>query len=202
MAVKAVAGSVSWVVDNTQCIGGVKVEVQGAPKAIDTGKGRSLLFDGQGDALFIGANPIEGAAAFTLEALFRPDAGGLAEQRFVHVQENGADSRVLLETRLTGDSWYADTYINTLEGDCALADPKLLHTLGQWHTQAVVFDGTNMIQYVDGKRELSRGIRFQPLKEARVSIGCRINRVCWFKGAVREVRFTRSALAAEQLLRP
>lgn len=40
------------------------------------------------------------------------------------------------------------------------------------------------------------------VQDARVSIGCRINRVCWFKGAVREVRFTRSALAAEQLLRP
>jgi hypothetical protein len=38
--------------------------------------------------------------------------------------------------------------------------------------------------------------------DARVSIGCRINMVYWFRGAVREVRFARSALSSEQLLRP
>jgi hypothetical protein len=202
MAGKAATESVVWVLDNTQSIGGVKVEVYGRPKVIDTEKGKAVLFNGETQALYIDANPLKGAATFTLEALFRPDAEGEPEQRFVHVQETGADSRLLLETRLTGDSWHADTYINSPAGNWALADGKLKHPLGKWHTLALAYDGTNMYQYVDGKRELSHGLKFQALKDAKVSIGCRFNMIHWFKGAIREVRFTRSALAAEQLLRP
>jgi hypothetical protein len=202
MTGKAATDSIVWVVDNTQAIRGITVEAQGEPKVIDTEKGKAVLFNGENEALFLAANPLKDATTFTLEALFRPDPDGLPEQRFVHIQETGADSRILLETRLTGDSWFGDTYIKTPAGDCALADGRLLHPLGRWHTLAVAFDGTNMIQYVDGKQELSRKIRVQPLREGRVSIGCRINTVHWFKGAVRQVRFTRSALPPEQLLRP
>jgi hypothetical protein len=176
--------------------------VHGAPTVIESDRGRAVLFDGRSDALFVGTNPIKDAGTFTIEALFRPDRGGMTEQRFVHVQDGACENRVLLETRLTGDSWYGDTYIRSGSTDSALADPAMLHPLGTWHTMALVYDGTNMLQYVDGNLELSRGIRFEPMGDAMVSIGCRANRLFWFKGAVREVRFTRSALAAEQLLRP
>lgn len=199
---KAESQTVEWIVDNTQSIGGLAVTVQGAPKVIEGEKGKVVLFNGESDGLFFNANPIKGAVAFTIEALFWPDPDGRPEQRFVHVQENGTANRVLLETRLAGGSWYGDTYIRSGSTDSALNDPKLLHPLGQWHTLAVVFDGTNMIQYLNGKRELSRGIDFAPMGDAKVSIGCRINSVQWFKGAVRAVRFTPSALAPERLLRP
>lgn len=197
------ADSVTWVLDNTKSIGGIVPTVQGKPKVIETEKGKALLFNGASQALFLaGTNPIAGAATFTLEALFRPDPEGLPEQRFVHIQAKGADNRVLLETRLDGASWYGDTYIRSGLTDAALADPKRVHPLGQWHTMAVVFDGTNMIQYVDGVKELSRAIQFQPMGEAEISIGCRINAVCWFKGAIRAVRFTKAALLPELLLKP
>ncbi len=194
--------TVEWIVDNTQSIGGVAVTVRGAPKVIEGEKGKVVLFNGENDALFLNANPIKGAVAFTIESLFRPDPDGQPEQRFVHIQEDDSANRIILETRLAGGSWYGDTYIRSGSTDSPLNDPKLLHTLGQWHTMAVVFDGTNMIQYLDGKRELSRKIRFQPMGDAKVSIGCRINSIHWFKGAVRAVRFTPSALAPGQLLRP
>ena len=202
MARKMETESVEWIVDNTPSIGGVAVTVQGAPKIVEDGKSRGVLFNGESDALFLKANPIQGATTFTVEALFRPDPDGRSEQRFVHVQENGSMNRIILETRLAGGSWYGDTYIRSGNTDSALNDPKLTHPLGQWHTLAVSFDGTNMIQYIDGKRELSRVIKFQSMGDGKVSIGCRINSVQWFKGAVRAVRFSRSALAPEQLLKP
>jgi hypothetical protein len=201
MTVRHKTASVEWILDNTRSIGGLAVKVQGAPRVIESEKGRAILFNGESDALFFDANPLKGAAAFTLEALFRPDPDGKFEQRFVHVQEDGSDNRMLLELRLAGGTWYGDTYIRSGATDSALNDPKLLHPAGQWHTLAMVFDGGEMIQYLDGRRELSRRIAFTPMGDARVSIGCRINSVHWFKGAVRSVRFTRSALAPGELLK-
>ena len=62
----------------------------------------AIEFDGVRDALFVGTNPLAGLEAFTIELDFRPDEGGLAEQRFLHLGEANGD-RVLFETRLTGD---------------------------------------------------------------------------------------------------
>ena len=56
-----------------------------------------------------------------------------------------------------------------------------------------------MRSYVDGREELARPLTLVPLGTGRVSLGSRINRVSWFKGAIREVRFTPRALAAGEL---
>jgi hypothetical protein len=194
--------SVEWAIDSTRTIGGLKVEVQGAPSVVRAEAGDALLFNGADDALFLTANPLDGAACVTVEAVFRPDAGGLPEQRFVHIQEDGSENRILLETRASPQSWYGDTYIRSGATDSPLNDPALTHPFGQWHTMAMVFDGREMIQYLDGRRELSAAIRFDPLRAGRISIGCRINRIHWFKGAIRLLRFTRAALQPHQLLVP
>lgn len=46
-----------------------------------------------------------------------------------------------------------------------------------------------MRQLVNGNLELEAAIAFRPLSAGRVSIGARLNRVFWFKGAIRSVRF-------------
>lgn len=193
---KTTTAPVEWIVDNLQSIGGLPVTVHGQPQIIATELGPAVHFDGVSAALFLEANPLAGAATFTLEAQFRPDPGGAPEQRFVHIQETGTVNRLLLEMRLTSTAWYADTYIRSGDTHAPLSDPQLLHPFGQWHTMALVYDGTHMIQYVDGHRELSLAVRFQPLGNAQISIGCRINRVDWFKGAVRAVRFTPAAVTS------
>jgi acetyl esterase/lipase len=47
-----------------------------------------------------------------------------------------------------------------------------------------------MSHYVDGRREASGPVAFKALGPGRTSIGVRQNRVSWFKGRIREVRFT------------
>jgi len=191
-----------WRVDNPRTIGGRPVRVVGSPRVIDTPQGPAVQFDGRGDQLIIDANPLEGAAAFTLEAVFRPDSGGAPEQRFVHIQQADCDDRILLETRLApAGRWYADTFIRSNGRQVPLNDPALLHDLDQWHTMALVCDGREMVQYVDGRRELSAGIDYAPQRVGQVSLGARINRVWWFKGAIRLLRFTAAALPADRLLR-
>lgn len=193
---------VTWNLDNLQRLGGRPVTVVGTPRVIDTPHGPAVQFDGRGDQLVIDTNPLETAGAFTLEAIFRPDSGGAAEQRFVHIQQADCDDRILLETRLTpAGRWYADTFIRSNGAEVPLNDPSLLHDLEQWHTLALVCDGREMAQYVDGRRELSAPINYAPQGLAQVSLGARINRVYFFKGAIRTVRFTHRALSADALLR-
>ncbi|HQU91946.1 MAG TPA: hypothetical protein PLK77_06600 [Pyrinomonadaceae bacterium] len=57
-----------------------------------------------------------------------------------------------------------------------------------------------MRHYIDGKLELSGNVTMKPFGSGRVSIGVRQNKVFWFKGAVRKVRFSHTALTPEQFM--
>ncbi len=81
-------------------------------------------------------------------------------------------------------------------------DAAKTHPTGVWHSAALSFDGRTMRHYVDGREELAQELRFRPLGEGRTSIGMRLNRVFWFKGAIRTIRFTARALQPGDLLRP
>jgi len=195
--------SIVWNVDNTGSIGGHKTTVLGSPKVIETNKGKAVEFDGIKDALIVDALPLAGADKFTLEVIFRPDVNGPKEQRFVHLQENNTDNRMLIETRLTGNNmWYIDTYIQSVKGKQTLADPLNIHPLGQWYSAALVYDGKEMRHYINGVKELSEKPAFSPIGEGKTSLGVRINQVYWFKGAIRQVRFTKKALEPAELLKP
>jgi hypothetical protein len=193
-------GAVIWKIDNLRRIGGHAVNVIGDPRVIETPHGRAVLFDGARDGLLIESNPIEGARAFTVEAVIRPDAGGGAEQRWLHIQETAADNRVLLETRLRGDVWFLDTFIKHGDRRLTLFDEPFPHPAGAWRRVALVYDGAVMRNYVDGREELSGALAVGPLAAGRTSVGVRQNRVHWFKGAISELRFTPRALAPREFL--
>mgnify|MGYP003694408035 CR=1 FL=1 len=146
------------------------------------------------------ANPLAGAAAFTLEAVFRPDSGGTFEQRWFHIQEAANDNRVLLEIRLNGDQWFLDTFIKSGDNKLTLYSENFKHETGAWYHVALTFDGVTMRHFVDGKEELSGPLTIQPLGEGSTSIGVRMNRVFWFKGAVSKVRFTPRALSPRDFM--
>ncbi len=197
------AAGIVWDVNNIKSIGGHKTTVLGSPKVIETDKGKAVEFDGTKDGLIVDALPLAAAEKFTLEIIFRPDANGLKEQRFLHLQEDGSDSRTLIETRLPGDNlWYLDTYIQTEKGKRAMLEPKNTHQLGRWYSAALVYDGREMRHYINSIQEMSGNLVFTPLKEGKTSIGVRMNKVYWFKGAVRQVKFTKKALEPAELLKP
>jgi hypothetical protein len=196
-------GSTTWSIDNTESIAGCKTNVLGAPTVIATGKGAAVQFDGQKDGLIVQALPLAGAQKFTLEILFRPDAKGRKEQRFLHLQQDKTENRILIETRLTDDNrWYLDTYIHTPKGALALFNPQNTHPVGKWCNAALVYDGRQMSHYVNGVEEMSGALAFQPLGRGKTSIGVRMNQVFWFKGAIRQVRFTPRVLNPEDFLPP
>ena len=65
---------------------------------------------------------------------------------------------------------------------------------------ALVYDGIAMRHYVDGKEELSGPLSVAPLGRGRTSIGVRMNRMYWFKGAILKARFTPRALSPQEFM--
>ncbi len=191
-----------WKVDRTDTIGELKVEVLGAPKVKDDAGVKSVVFDGEHDGLFLPLNPIADAKAFTVEILFAPAEGGPKEQRFVHIQDTVTNWRVMIETRLDGQGhWWLDTYLGRDRAGTPLIDPQKTHPTDQWYWAAVRFDGTTMTDFVNGEKEMEAPATFGVMGKGQTSLGVRQNKVAWFKGAIREVRFTPEALPAEKLQR-
>lgn len=197
------AGEEIWRLDNLQTFGARPVLVEGEPRVREMSGGKAVVFDGVRDGLFVRGNPIAGAGQYTIEVLFMPAEDGPAAQRFVHVQDAN-QSRALIETRLDGKGgWWLDTFIHTMpdERGLTLIDPKRVHPAGKWYWAALRYDGKTMAHFVNGLKELESAAPFHPFVDGQVSLGVRQNKVFWFKGAIREVRFHREARADGKLQR-
>jgi hypothetical protein len=107
---------------------------------------------------------------------------------------------VLLEIRVDGDQWFLDTFIKSGENRRTLLAENSKHALGRWYHVALVFDGATMKHYIDGQEELSGPLIIAPLDAGKTSLGVRINRVYWFKGAISKVRFTTRALTPAEFV--
>ena len=196
------AGSVVWLIDNLQSIGGHPTTVSGAPQVIDTPAGKAVQFNGTDDALFVEYHPLAGLAQFTVEVIFRPDPGGAPEQRFFHMQANGSENRVLFETRLPGNGqWFMDTYVMSNAGGAPLFAQNSLHPIGPWYHAALIIDGAQMRHYVNGVQELAVALKFQPQLPGRTSFGVRLTKAFWYKGAIRLARFTPRVLSPAEFLK-
>jgi hypothetical protein len=190
-----------WKFDSITQIGGHVVKAEGHPRVISTAAGKAVEFGGVEDALFLDVHPLAGAETFTWEVIFRPDAGGAAEQRFFHFQENGTDTRMLFEIRVVDGKWCLDSFALSGKESKALLDREKLHTLGAWHHAAAVYDGREYRNYVDGVLEGSAELHLAPQGAGQTSVGTRINRRDYFKGAVLEARMTNRALPPAEFLK-
>ena len=199
--------SVIWRFDRLDQIGGHPTTLLGHPRVIETPAGKATQFNGVDDAIYVDAHPLAGAETFTWEVIFRPDLGGAPEQRFFHLQERdpktGADTntRMLFEIRVIGDQWALDSFARSGLESLTLLDRAKLHALGAWHVAAAVYDGHELRNYVDGQLQGSGPLHLAPQGEGHTSVGTRINRMNYFKGAVLEARMTRRALAPSEFLK-
>ena len=209
--------SIVWTFDRLQNIGGVKTTVEGTPTVIDTPLGKAIAFDGVDDAIWIDKHPLAGASTFTFEAIYRPD-GGAFEQRWFHLAERdpatgllagaehaktGQDSnaRFLFELRVVETNWYLDAFVNGPGYNRALMFKDKLYPLGQWYHVAQTYDGKTFRSYVNGALQGEAEIAFTPQREGASSVGTRINRRNYFKGAIRQARFTPRAMKPEEFLK-
>jgi hypothetical protein len=190
-----------WAFDRLDRIGGHSTKILGQPRVIDTPIGKAVEFDGVDDAIFFDVHPLAGAETFTWEVIFKPYSGGRPEQRFFHMQEDGTQVRLLLETRLIDGKWCLDSFAYSKTGSQTLIDRKKLHSLDEWHHVAMVYDGREFRHYIDGELQGGAEVRLAPQGSGRTSVGVRINLVDYFKGAVRQSRMTRRALNVDEFLK-
>jgi hypothetical protein len=200
-------GAEVWRFDKISLLGGHATKVLGHPEVIDTPYGKAVQFNGVDDALFVDVHPLAGAETWTWEIIFRPDAGGAAEQRFFHLSvldpATGADKndRLLFETRIVNGEWCLDSYAMAQGHDKTLLNCHKLHPLGQWYRITAVYDGKTLKNYVGSELQGEGKVQLAPQGPGHSSVGVRINLEDYFKGAVFEARFTRSALRPENFLK-
>jgi hypothetical protein len=196
-----------WVFDQTSTLGGHPTTVLGHPHTIESPYGRAMEFNGVDDALFVDAHPLAGVSAFTWEVIFRPDADGAPEQRFFHLQEQDpqtgkdTDNRMLFEIRIVDGQWCLDSFATTAGQKLTLLNCKLLHPLEKWYRVTAVYDGKELRNYVDGELEGAGALNLGPQLTGRSSVGVRINKRDYFKGAILLARMTRRALPVDQFLK-
>jgi len=199
-ALTAFAADEVWVFDRLDKLGKHPVKVEGHPKVVKTPIGKAIQFNGVDDALFLDVHPLAGAAQFTWEVIFQPDADGKPEQRFFHFQENGSTNRLLFETRVENGQWSLDSFAQSSTGSRALMDRAKLHPTGAWYHVAAVYDGKEFRNYVNGIREGEAIVTLSPQMAGRTSIGVRINKVDYFKGKIRMARMTPRALLPPEFM--
>lgn len=200
-ATKAIgpAHTIIWKLQNPNKVGDYRPVILGSPVIVNDTSGTALSFNGVNDGLIIPKIPIEGWSRFTIEVLFKPASDGPAAPRFIHFQDKESN-RGTLEVRVTPKGrWYLDTFLKNGNTDKAnshltLIDSTKLHPADQWYWVALVYDDKKMSSYVNGKKELEGIVDFPAMTNGDISIGVRLNKVNWFKGLIKEIRFHPAAL--------
>ncbi len=196
-----------WRFDQIDKIGGLKTEVLGHPRVIDSPYGKAVEFGGNGDALIVPEHPLAGATAYTWEVIFRPDGDGAQAQRFFHMGSQdpatGADldSRMLFEIRIVNGQWCLDSFAGNKGQQITLLNCKALHPADKWYRVTAVWDGKVMKNYVGDELQGEGPLMMEPEGPGHSSIGMRLNRVFPFKGAVFEARMVPRALKPEEFLK-
>jgi hypothetical protein len=191
----------TWTFDRLDSLGGHPTKLLGHPRIIETPAGKAIEFNGVDDAVFVDVHPLAGAETFTWEVVFRPDHDGRPEQRFFHLSERdpatGKDTqtRLLFEIRIIGGRWCLDSFAYAGGKSRALMDRQKLHDSDKWYHVAMVYDGKQFRNYIDGALENSGDVHLIPQGQGHSSAGVRINLVDHFKGAIRVARFTRRPLS-------
>jgi hypothetical protein len=194
-------GAIIWKLKDTNLVGGYKPSIFGSPANKSDNSGSSLFFDGIDDGIVIPKIPIEGWERFTIEVLFKPDSDGPVEPRFIHFEDKELN-RGTFEVRLKGNGqWYMDTFLKngkTNKG-LTLIDSSMLHSANKWYWVAMEYDGKKMSSYVNGQKELEGEVIFPAMTAGAISLGVRLNKVNWFKGSIREIRFHPTVLDRKEL---
>lgn len=200
--------SKTWTFDRLSNIGGAPTLVEGDPQLIDSPYGKAVQFDGVDDRLLIDQHPLAGAARFTFEALFRPDGGALA-QRWFHLAEDPQaptdgpplNTRFMFEIRTENGRWWLDAFVTGPGYKQTLIFPDKTFPVGRWYAVAQTYDGKTYRMYVDGVLQGEADIAFKAQGPGKASVGARMNKIDYFKGAIRTARFTAKALKPSAFLK-
>jgi Concanavalin A-like lectin/glucanases superfamily len=202
------AKQVTWRFDSIASLGGHATKVLGHPQVLETPMGKATAFNGVDDALFVDVHPLAGAETWTWEMIFKPDADGKAEQRVFHLQsidpatgQDVPEERMLFEIRIRDGQWCLDSFATSGGQRLPLLNCEKRYPFGKWYRVTTVYDGKMLKNYVGDELQGEGEVKLVPQRPGHSSAGVRINLVDWYKGAIFETRFTRSALGVGNFLK-
>jgi hypothetical protein len=203
-----------WRFDQTSSLGDHPTKVLGHPKVIDTPMGKAVAFNGVDDALLVSVHPLAGAATWTWEMIFKPDADGKPEQRIFHLQSvdpstgvDIANERMLFEIRIVAGAdgklaqWCLDSFATAGGQSRTLLNCQKLHPFGPWYRVTAVYDGKMLHNYVGDELQGEGELNLPPERPGRASVGTRIDLRDYYKGAMYAARFTRRPLEVANFLK-
>ena len=205
----------TWRFDSLTTVDHHPVNLVGAPTLVTSDIGTVTHFHGSttnGDALFLNALPLAGALEYTLELIFRPSAEGRPEQRILHLQEAGSNSRRMFEIRVHDNKWCVDTVAINSPLDAATPDPahtgimlncdaQHLFPLDRWYVLTTTYDGKILRSYVNGILQGETSVALMPLGPGGTSVGTRYTKRDFFSGDMYAARFTPRALPVSDFLK-
>lgn len=171
----------------------------GNPKIVSSPYGDAVNFNGENDAFFLDENPLETLESFTVEMVFKPVSHSNFEQRILHIGEVSND-RMLLEIRTVNSNWYFDGFAASKDNKLALINEEFLHPLDIWYHVAFVVTPNSLTTFVNGKQELQESFNFKPILSGSTSIGVRLNKRSYFKGAIYKIRVSPNKLDPESFM--
>ncbi len=193
-----------WSIDNLKNIGGFPLQLFGNPEVKDFVFGKAIEFDGVDDGIIVEGYPFNKESSFTAEIIFNPYASfpNNVEQRFLHVQSSNRGSRrYLIELRLNDkNQWFIDTHIRADTTFLTCLAKDFPHPVDDWYHVAFTYMNGEARHYVNGIEEMRGKVNYIPVDSALVSIGMRMNRVSFFKGAIYYVAFSKGVLKPSEFL--
>lgn len=186
--------TITWKIDSVEEIEGLPVVVSGSPRVLTSEEGKMVEFNGKTDGLLVSSNPVAAWENFVIEVDIKPYAGfpENKEQRFLHIQDPGNENRrILIELRLNeNNQWYGDWFIKTENESITLVDSTQTHPLNLWATISLKYRDGVLTGLINGKEQAQGAIKYLSAgPSAQTSIGTRMDRRSWFKGAIKEIRF-------------
>ncbi len=110
---------------------------------------------------------------------------------------------MLFEIRIVKGQWCLDSFaLYSSDGSArTLLNCNDLHPLGQWYRVTAVYDGKMLRNYVGDELQGEGELHLTPQGPGHASIGTRIDRRDYFKGAVLMARMTPHALEPREFLK-
>ena len=123
-------------------------------------------------------------------------------RRLIRRRARIRDNRMLFEIRIVKGEWCLDSFAYSRMGSHrTLLNCDDLHPLGKWYRVTAVYDGKMLRNYVGDEMQGEGELHLMPQGQGHSSIGTRIDRRDYFKGAIFEARFTPRALKPEEFLK-
>jgi hypothetical protein len=166
------------------------------------GSGAALAFDGSGDALQ--ATIEQDPGLFTAEAWIKVADVNAGVQGIINrdFRDDGREARSWkLGLDSDGRTLVFDVFTDDTNYESAVSTKLLVE--GQWHHVAGVFDGTNLIVYVDGTQTGEQPLGASSWHETDAELRIGTDACCIsdrdFKGDIDQVRVWNTALSASEI---